>query len=367
MDPARGMTDAELTPAPALRARTAAGTPQPIGEYGPFHVAESAAEPRAGCGRLEAPSRILSAPMRPEIRQGHHAAVAAELGDEAAALLREAAALRATGRGRMSRPAQPMSDPRGSDAVSEAMPLQRPEAERRRAAARHLAALGISLTDQVSARAAPDSSFEAPCVVQASIQGAPSLSVGAYTGIFGATIWGAQVGRFCSIAQDVRIGLSEHPTDWLSSSMVGYVPNVHGWTGRLAAEGRAPRLKLGTFRTRPTTCIGNDVWIGYGAFIRSGITIGDGAIVAAGAMVMQDVEPFAIVGGTPARVLRHRFAPDLVGRLQRSRWWERDILSLPVDFSDPVAALALIDAACAAGTLAPLPTRRHTLAEAMDA
>jgi acetyltransferase-like isoleucine patch superfamily enzyme len=251
--------------------------------------------------------------------------------------------------------------------VSLASPIPPTEAERRRAAARHLATLGISLAEQVAARVAPDSSFEAPCVVQASIQGAPTLSVGAYTGIFGATIWGARVGRFCSIAQDVRIGLSEHPTDWLSSSMVGYVPNVHGWTGRMAAEGRAPRLKLGQFRTRPTTSIGNDVWIGYGAFIRSGITIGDGAIVAAGAVVTRDVEPFAIVGGTPARVLRQRFAPEIAERIRRSRWWDRDIFSLPVDFSDPGAALELIDAACAAGTLAMLPTRRHGLAEAMAA
>ncbi|WP_431269854.1 CatB-related O-acetyltransferase [Dankookia sp. P2] len=149
--------------------------------------------------------------------------------------------------------------------------------------------------------------------------------------------------------------------------MVGYVPNVHGWTGRMAAEGRPPRMKLGSFRTRPTARIGNDVWIGYGAFIRSGITIGDGAIVAAGAVVTRDVAPFAIVGGTPARLLRYRFPPDLIDRLQRTRWWERDIFALPVDFSDPGAALDLIEAASASGSLAMLPTRRHRLAEAMDA
>jgi acetyltransferase-like isoleucine patch superfamily enzyme len=239
------------------------------------------------------------------------------------------------------------------------------DAARRRTAAQRLAALGVLLSDQNATKANLTSSFEAPCVVQANVYDGPVLSVGAYTGVFGAIIWGARIGRFCSIAQDVRIGLSEHPIEWLSSSMVGYVPDVHSWASRMQAEGRDFRLKLGHFQTRPTARIGNDVWIGYGAFIRSGVTIGDGAIVAAGAIVTKDVEPYTIVGGTPARVLRLRFPQATIDRMLRIQWWKHDILTLPIDFSNPDGALDLIEQARDAGALAPLPTRSRTLAEVM--
>lgn len=248
-----------------------------------------------------------------------------------------------------------------------AAPPQPDDDARRRRAAQRLAGLGVTLTDQVAARASPTSSFEAPCVVQANIHGAPALAVGAYTGVFGATIWGGRIGRFCSIAQDLRIGLSEHPTDWLSSSMVGYVPDVHGWATRMRAEGRECRMTMGRFQPRPAARIGRDVWIGYGAFIRSGVSIGDGAIVAAGAVVTRDVELYTIVGGTPARVLRPRFPAPMADRLLRARWWEHDIFSLALDFSDPARALDEIERARDAGTLRPLPTRAWTLAETMAA
>lgn len=68
--------------------------------------------------------------------------------------------------------------------------------------------------------------------------------------------------------------------------------------------------------------IGNDVWIGYGATILSGVTIGDGAVVAARAVVTRDVEPYAIVAGNPARVVRKRFDDDTIRALLQIRWWD---------------------------------------------
>lgn len=68
--------------------------------------------------------------------------------------------------------------------------------------------------------------------------------------------------------------------------------------------------------------IGNDVWIGYEAVIMAGVRIGDGAIVAARAVVTKDVPPYAIVGGVPAREIRKRFEPDVVERLQKMKWWD---------------------------------------------
>ena len=68
--------------------------------------------------------------------------------------------------------------------------------------------------------------------------------------------------------------------------------------------------------------VGNDVWIGYEAVILSGVRIGDGAIVAARAVVAGDVEPYTIVGGVPAKPIRKRFTPETIHRLERLRWWD---------------------------------------------
>lgn len=68
--------------------------------------------------------------------------------------------------------------------------------------------------------------------------------------------------------------------------------------------------------------VGNDVWIGYGAVIMAGVTIGDGAIIGTRAVVTKDVEPYSIVGGIPAKEIRKRFAPDVIERLMELQWWD---------------------------------------------
>jgi virginiamycin A acetyltransferase len=73
------------------------------------------------------------------------------------------------------------------------------------------------------------------------------------------------------------------------------------------------------------TVVGNDVWIGHGATIMPGVTIGDGAIIATAAVVTRDVEPYSIVGGNPARVIRKRFPDDVIAELLRVRWWDWEI------------------------------------------
>lgn len=68
--------------------------------------------------------------------------------------------------------------------------------------------------------------------------------------------------------------------------------------------------------------IGNDVWIGNNALILSGVTVGNGAVIASKAVVTKDVPPYSIVAGNPGRIVRHRFAPAIIKRLEEIKWWD---------------------------------------------
>ena len=127
----------------------------------------------------------------------------------------------------------------------------------------------------------------------------------------------AQIGKFCSIANDVFIGLGTHPIHLLSTSTLFY--RVRNTLGIKLVE------KDLNFDEYQKITIGNDVWIGARAILMDGISVGDGAIIAANAVVTKDIPPYAIVGGVPAKVLKYRFEEEQIKKLVQSKWWEQSI------------------------------------------
>lgn len=124
-----------------------------------------------------------------------------------------------------------------------------------------------------------------------------------------------RIGKFCSIAAAVTIILGNHRTDSVTTYPFRTL-NVR-WPG-------ARRNFIDDHTTNGDVIIGNDVWIGRAATIMSGVTIGDGAVIAANSLVTKNVEPYAIVGGVPAKCLKFRHRPDVISDLLNIRWWNWD-------------------------------------------
>ncbi len=121
------------------------------------------------------------------------------------------------------------------------------------------------------------------------------------------------IGSFCSIgsgASFIMAGNQGHRYDWISSFPFFYMPEVEAFLTSKDAYSKAGN-----------TVIGNDVWIGSEAMIMPGIKIGDGAVIGSRALVTKDVEPYTIVGGNPAKVIKKRFDDHQISLLLEMKWW----------------------------------------------
>ena len=127
---------------------------------------------------------------------------------------------------------------------------------------------------------------------------------------------GLQIGKFCSLAGGIKVFLGgNHRVDWVSTYPFGHIhPEVFG------------ERASGHPTTKGDILIGNDVWIGAGTSIMSGVTIGNGAVICAESHVVKDVDDYEIVGGNPAQHIKYRFSRETIERLLDVSWWD-----LPID------------------------------------
>lgn len=155
----------------------------------------------------------------------------------------------------------------------------------------------------------------------------PRISIGRFT--YGKPqwmLWNANerisIGSFCSLANECTIfGGGEHRSDWVTTFplRIAFGDPMAGKDGHPTSKGE--------------TRIGNDVYIGYRAMILSGVTIRDGAVIGAGAVVTKDVPPYAVVAGVPAKVVKMRFSDEIIERLLKLRWWEWELEKIKENMS----------------------------------
>lgn len=141
-----------------------------------------------------------------------------------------------------------------------------------------------------------------------------NIELGAYSYISGpgSYVDGAKIGKHCSIARYVTLGVTGHNYNWVSTS-AAFIDRT------LDINNTPPHVPQ-----KNPVIIGNDVWIGMYAIVNRGIKIGDGAVVASGAVVTKDVPPYAIVGGNPAKIIKYRFSPEIIENLLEIKWWDWD-------------------------------------------
>ncbi|MBI1354626.1 MAG: chloramphenicol acetyltransferase [Acidobacteria bacterium] len=142
------------------------------------------------------------------------------------------------------------------------------------------------------------------------------MSMGDYSYIVNdSSVIYAEIGKFCSIASQVRLNPGNHPMDRAA---------MHHFSYRCASYqlADADDAEFFEWRRRHRVTLGHDVWIGHGATVMPGVSIGTGAAVGSGAVVTKDVAPFEIVGGVPARRIRMRFDEALAADLLALAWWD---------------------------------------------
>lgn len=136
-----------------------------------------------------------------------------------------------------------------------------------------------------------------------------------------------EIGKFANIASDVRINPGNHPMEWVSQHHFLYRRKQYGFDDN-------DLMSFFNWRRIQRVSIGHDTWIGHKAIILPGVAIGNGSVVAAGAVVTKDVPAYTIVAGVPAKPIRSRFPRSVYQKLEDIRWWDWDHETLKKRLAD---------------------------------
>lgn len=143
----------------------------------------------------------------------------------------------------------------------------------------------------------------------------------------------AKVGRYCSIGARVSVMGPDHPKARFTSASITYDSHFKICSQYFAdkAEHQFHQMPNKEPKNGLGVTIGNDVWIGEDVTLARGVTVGDGAILAARSVVTKDVPPYAIVGGTPAKIIKYRFSTEVIDQLLALQWWDYELANLVDD------------------------------------
>lgn len=148
------------------------------------------------------------------------------------------------------------------------------------------------------------------------------------------TIINTEIGNFCSIADNCVIGGASHPIEWVSTS-----PVFHNGINILRHN-----FSVNKYNVYKKTTIESDVWIGTNCLLKSGVSIGTGAVIGMGSVVTKDIGAYEVWAGNPAKLIKKRFSEDVILKLLESKWWEKDddiIMKFADSFNDVQAFMEL--------------------------
>ncbi len=195
-----------------------------------------------------------------------------------------------------------------------------------------------------------DSTIEGPLYLNRLTQVGPGARVGKYSGLNENCFFArGRMGAYCAIGARTAINPFNHPLSWLSMHEFQYHPKAYDWVPEYREFSRLER----TPDMFETCTIGNDVWMGHNVNVLAGVSIGDGAVVAAGSVVTKDVPPYAVVAGAPAQIRKYRFEDKVIERLLQVRWWDFELSELSgLNFRDLGSCLPRLEELRAARTSA---------------
>lgn len=195
---------------------------------------------------------------------------------------------------------------------------------------------GITIYGDIEFTGRGSLACESPVTLRDITLGVPTV-IGAATYISGpVNLRGIKrIGRFCSLGNNINFGPGNHPVDWLSTNPFQYnaIFLDHPEFRNLSRFGKI-------YSDKSEVEIGNDVWVGSNVTVMRGVKIGDGAIIAAGSIVTNDVPAYGVVGGIPAKIIKYRFNQEIINKLLELSWWDYDTRCFEdVDFDHIEAAI----------------------------